>query len=121
MTQFKWQESEEVQLISPQDLRQWVSQSDAPLLIDVRDKSNHVADKEQLVSLSISQKAEVENIPITEFGSHINQLDPDQPLVLVCQVGQKSFNAASLLIQADFACVYSLHGGMEALKRSEEE
>ncbi|WP_417445509.1 rhodanese-like domain-containing protein [Kangiella sp.] len=117
MSIFKWQESEAVQLISPQDLKQWSSQSDAPLLIDVRDESDYGADQELLASLS--QESRIQNIPITEFASHINQLDPDQPLVLVCQVGQKSFNAASLLIQADFSSVYSVHGGIEAVKRVE--
>lgn len=117
MSIFKWQESEAVQLISPQDLIQWGSQSDAPLLIDVRDESDHVADQELLTSLG--QESLIQNIPMTEFGSYINQLDPDQPLVLICQVGQKSFNAASLLIEADFSSVYSVHGGIEAVKRAE--
>lgn len=117
MSIFKWQDSEAVQLISPQDLKQWGSQSDAPLLVDVRDESDYGADQELLASLS--QESRIQNIPITEFASHINQLDPDQPLVLVCQVGQKSFNAASLLIQADFSSVYSVHGGIEAVKRAE--
>lgn len=118
MSDFEWQESEEVQLISPEDLRQWASQQEVPLLLDARNVEEHEADK----SLLQFAKADiVRNIPITEFASHINQLDPDQPIVTICQVGQKSFNAASLLIQADFSCVYSLHGGMEALKRSAKE
>lgn len=118
MSNFEWQESETVQLISPEQLKQWASQQDAPLVIDVRNEDEHKTDQ-LLLQFVIDES--LKNIPITEFGSHINQLDPDQPLVLVCQVGQKSFNAASLLIQADFSCVYSLHGGMEALKRSAKE
>lgn len=116
MSLFEAQESDSVQLLNPQDLEQWASQQDAPLLIDVRDANDYEKDKALLAIFC--QKAEIQNIPITEFGSHINQLDPDQPLVLVCQVGQKSFNAATLLIQADFSSVYSLHGGIEALKRT---
>ncbi|AUD77775.1 rhodanese [Kangiella profundi] len=118
MSKFEWQESEKVQLISPEQLKQWVSQQDAPLVIDVRNGEEHDADKALLEFATVGT---LKNIPITEFGSHINQLDPDQPTVLVCQVGQKSFNAASLLIQADFSCVYSLHGGMEALRREAAE
>lgn len=116
MSHFKAQESESVQLLSPQDLRQWASQENAPLIIDVREGADHKRDKEFLSSMC--HKARLQNIPITEFGSHINELDPDQELVLICQVGQKSFNAATLLIQADFSSVYSLHGGVEALKRA---
>ncbi|MBD3669000.1 MAG: rhodanese-like domain-containing protein [Kangiella sp.] len=118
MSKFEWQESEKVQLISPELLKQWASQQDAPLVIDVRNVEEHKSDKKLL---SFCEEETLKNIPITEFGSHINQLDPDQPTVLVCQVGQKSFNAASLLIQADFSCVYSLHGGMEALRREAAE
>ncbi len=118
MNNFEWQESDTVQLINPQQLKQWASQQDAPLVIDVRNGEEHEADK---ALLSFAKAEILKNIPITEFGSHINQLDPDQPIVTICQVGQKSFNAASLLIQADFSCVYSLHGGMEALKREAAE
>lgn len=117
MSQYKWHEAEEVQLISPKELIQWAGQKDAPLVIDVRDESEYNADKRLLTLLS--QEVAVQNIPITEFASHINQLDPDQPLVLICQVGQKSFNAGTLLIQADFSSVYSVHGGIEAVKRAE--
>lgn len=115
MSNFEWQESDAVQLISPEQLKQWASQQDAPLVVDVRKGEEHEADK---ALLSFIKAGTLKNIPITEFGSHINQLDPDQPVVTICQVGQKSFNAASLLIQADFSCVYSLHGGMEAIKRN---
>ena len=118
MSKFEYQESDTVQLINPQQLKQWASQQDAPLVIDVRNVEEHEVDK---ALLSFAKAESLKNIPITEFGSHINQLDPDQPIVTICQVGQKSFNAASLLIQADFSCVYSLHGGMEALKREAAE
>lgn len=98
MSNFEWQESDAVQLISPEQLKQWASQQDAPLVIDVRKGEEHEADK---ALLNFIKAGTLKNIPITEFGSHINQLDPDQPVVTICQVGQKSFNAASLLIQAD--------------------
>lgn len=116
MSNFEWQESDTVQLISPEQLKQWASQQDGPLVIDVRNREEHEADK---ALLDFAKAGTLKNIPITEFGSHINQLDPDHPTVLVCQVGQKSFNAASLLIQADFSTVYSLHGGVEAIKRNQ--
>lgn len=106
---FRYEESEVVQLISAEELKQWMSQEDAPLLIDVRHPEQHQAS-------NISGK----NIPVDRFSDAINQLDPDRPVVLYCQIGQKSFNAASRLIASDFLYVYSLHGGIEAWKRSLE-
>ncbi len=104
---FEPKESEQVQYIEPLELQQWLSQSDKPLLIDVRDTAQH-----QEFNLG------GDNISIYEFASQINQLDPDQAVVIYCQVGQKSFNAASLLIQSDFSSVYSLKGGIEAWRKS---
>lgn len=106
MTDFLSQESEQVQFIEPSELKQWLAQADSPDLIDVRDS-------EAYQNFNIGG----ENIPLTEFSSSVNRLDPDQPVVIVCQLGQKSFNAASLLIMADFSSVYSLKGGLEAWNR----
>ncbi|NVJ68570.1 MAG: rhodanese-like domain-containing protein [Gammaproteobacteria bacterium] len=100
------QESEAVQFIDPQELALWLTQDNVPLLVDVREE-----DKHQAFNLG------GDNISVLEFASHINQLDPDEPIVLYCQVGQKSFNAATLLIQSDFSCVYSLKGGIEGWNR----
>lgn len=107
MSEFIAKESESVQFIEPQDLAKWLEQDDAPLLIDVREREAHV-----YFNLG------GDNISILEFSSVINQLDPDQATVIYCQVGQKSFNAASLLIAADFTSVYSLKGGVESWQRT---
>ncbi|MRX27997.1 rhodanese-like domain-containing protein [Kangiella sp. HZ709] len=104
---FEPKESEQVQYIEPLELKQWLSQSDKPLLIDVRDANHH-----------LEFNLGGDNISIYEFASQINQLDPDQMVVIYCQVGQKSFNAASLLIQSDFSSVYSLKGGIEAWRKT---
>ncbi|NVK22048.1 MAG: rhodanese-like domain-containing protein [Kangiellaceae bacterium] len=106
MTIFSAKESEQVQFIYPAELTLWLSQNEKPILIDVRNREDHL--QSNLGGI---------NIPITEFASAINHLDPDEPVVVYCQVGQKSFNAASLLVQADFSCVYSLQGGIAAWHR----
>ncbi len=103
MTIFVPKELEQVQYIDPSDLKQWITQEGKPLLIDVREEDKHLAYNIGGV-----------NISIYDFMSSINELDPEQPTVIYCQVGQKSFNAAVALIQADFNCVYSLKGGIEA-------
>ncbi len=102
MSKFIPTELEVVQFIEPLELRQWLTQDNVPMLIDVREK-----EKYQEFNLGGN------NISILEFASHINELDPDEPTVVYCQVGQKSFNAATLLIQSDFSSVYSLKGGIE--------
>lgn len=102
------QDLEQVQMLTPPELKQWMQQADKPLLIDVRSPEMHKKD-----SLG------GENIPLEIFGSTINQLDPDQAIVIYCQKGVKSFNAANLLIKADFSCVYSLTGGVESWLRTQ--
>lgn len=107
MINFIPKEEAVVQFIEPSEMAQWLKQNNSPRIIDVREK-----DKHQEFNLG------GENISILKFASHINDLDPDEPIVIYCQIGQKSFNAASLLIQADFSCVYSLKGGVVAWHRA---
>jgi rhodanese-related sulfurtransferase len=111
MSDFKFNEAEQVQFIEPEQLKRWLSQDDAPLVINVSGDDNALEDCSMKAQNSMS-------IPITEFASLINELDPDEPIVVVCQLGQKSFNAAQRLIESDYSCVFSLHGGFEAWKRN---
>ncbi len=110
MDKFTAEESESVQFLEPQHLKQWLTQDDLPLIIDVTGENN------ALTAFAVNAEDAI-SIPITEFASLINELDPDRPTVVVCQLGQKSFNAAQRLIESDYSCVYSLHGGLEAWKR----
>ncbi|AOE48806.1 rhodanese-like domain-containing protein [Kangiella sediminilitoris] len=111
MSRFVPQEGEQVQFIEASELAQWMSQEDSPVVIDV-------SGEEKGFQSMIKEGGGTVSIPITEFASHINDWDPDQPVVVVCQLGQKSFNAAHRLIESDFSCVYSLQGGFEAWKRN---
>lgn len=110
MSPFESQELDKVQFIEATDLAQWLTQGDAPLVIDVSGDENSF----EPIAAKAQQRL---SVPIAEFASYINELDPDDPVVVVCQLGQKSFNAAHRLIESDFSCVYSLHGGFEAWKR----
>mgnify|MGYP000126663040 FL=1 len=110
MDNFLFEESEVVQFIEPAQLKQWLSQGDAPLIINVTGEESALEECWLIADKPLS-------VPITEFASVINELDPDQPTVVVCQLGQKSFNAAQRLIESDYSCVFSLHGGLEAWKR----
>ncbi|GAA0207701.1 hypothetical protein GCM10009123_14000 [Kangiella japonica] len=113
MTTFTFEESEQVQFIEPEDLKRWLEQEDAPLVINVTGEETALQEHGVETSRQIS-------VAITEFASLVNELDPDEPVVIVCQLGQKSFNAAQRLIESDYSCVFSLHGGLEAWKREAE-
>lgn len=103
-------ESDAVQFIEVKDLQQWLVQEDAPLVIDVS------GEKHGLEAIQLKADDYL-LLPMAEFTSSINELDPDRAVVVVCQLGQKSFNAAHGLIESDFSTVYSLKGGFEAWKR----
>ncbi|WP_223669895.1 rhodanese-like domain-containing protein [Kangiella shandongensis] len=111
MSEFIPQEQDKVQFIEATDLAQWLTQPDAPLVIDVS------GEEEAFEPIAIKAKESL-SLPIAEFASFINEWDPDEAVVVVCQLGQKSFNAAHRLIESDFSCVYSLHGGFEAWRRA---
>lgn len=110
MSKFEASEADEVQFIEPVDLSDWLKQSGKPLVINVS------GDNEHLKTYQFPEKC-ARSVDIADFASEINELDPDQPVVVICQLGQKSFNAAHRLIESDFSSVYSLHGGLEAWKR----
>ena len=118
MNKFLFDEAEQVQFIEPEQLKQWLTQDDAPLVINVS------GDEQAFEDYAVDAEKKL-STPITEFANLINELDPDEPVVVVCQLGQKSFNAAQRLIESDYSCVFSLHGGLEgwkaAWKRSEEK
>ena len=110
MSNFKPTESDEVQFIEPADLSDWIKHDQKPMVINVSGNHQH------LTTYQFPEEP-IQSIDIADFASEINELDPDQPVVVICQLGQKSFNAAHRLIESDFSCVYSLHGGLEAWKR----
>ena len=61
------------------------------------------------------------NLPLDEIREHLDELDPQKPVYLFCQVGLRGYIAARILMQRGFD-VYNLKGGyrlysvQEALK-----
>ncbi len=51
------------------------------------------------------------NLPLPELRSRLSELDPRWPVVIFCQVGQRGYIAARILMQSGFAEVYNLAGG----------
>lgn len=50
-------------------------------------------------------------IPLGQLAQRIGELNPDQPVAVVCQTGNRSQSAAAVLGQKNFKKVYNLLGG----------
>ena len=53
-------------------------------------------------------------VPLAQLGARLEEIDPERPLLMVCEVGERSRLAAEFLHEAGFPAVYNLKGGMIA-------
>jgi hydroxyacylglutathione hydrolase len=53
-------------------------------------------------------------MPLGELHTHIDELDPDQPVILICATGVRSLSAAALLGRSGFSKMYNVAGGTHA-------
>ncbi|MBK8028004.1 MAG: MBL fold metallo-hydrolase [Chloroflexi bacterium] len=93
----------DVRDIEPGELRDLLArESERPLVVDVREAweyaSGHVPGA-KLISLG-------------ELGRRVSELDPHQPVAVICASGSCSQSAAALLGQKGFETVYNILGGM---------
>ena len=58
------------------------------------------------------------NIPLQQLRQNLDQLDRHQPVAVFCQVGQRGYNAARILMQAGFRDVVNLAGGYRLFRQS---
>ena len=59
------------------------------------------------------------NIPLTEFMARVDELNEDEPVVLVCNTGVRSSQAALFLVSLGFEDIYNLEDGTKGwIKRS---
>lgn len=56
------------------------------------------------------------NIPLNELPNHVNNLDKEEPMIVVCLSGNRSSQASEYLKSRGFKKVYNLSGGMMAWK-----
>lgn len=93
--------------VSPQGLSTLANQKNARL-IDIRDaaefRSGHITGSE--------------NIPVSQIGSHIEQLKTDlsRPIVIICNLGQSAGTVGQQMIAAGLTEVYKLEGGISNWK-----
>lgn len=91
--------------ITAQDLQTWLSATDAPVLIDVRQLDEY--ERANLGGLLI---------PLAELVGQLQLIPTDCPVVVHCQSGGRSRRAVELLIAHGYKNVVNLRGGLNAVK-----
>ncbi|QNI38149.1 rhodanese-like domain-containing protein [Edaphobacter albus] len=95
--------------ISAEDLVQKIQQNAPPLLLDVREPWEF-----NIASLPGSLL-----MPMGEVSSRAHQeLDPDQPIVVLCHHGMRSLSVTMWLRDQGFEHVQSLSGGIDHWARA---
>jgi len=107
-----WKEAgkdvETTRRITVADLEKMVEKGKAPMIIDVRKKSEF--DSEHLI--------DAVNIPLNELNRHLAEIPKDKPFVLHCQGGYRSMIAASILKQRGWDDFSDVIGGFDQMKES---
>lgn len=96
-------------LIGAETLRVELKSKTPPLLIDVREPSEHVGGAIE------GDK----NVPLGELPQRYGELPKDKPIVIYCRSGGRSMRAVSFLQEQGFKNVRSLSGGYEGWKLQE--
>ncbi|GAB3805320.1 molybdopterin-synthase adenylyltransferase MoeB [Spirosoma humi] len=91
--------------ITADELRAWMAQADAPLLIDVRQPEEYA--KANLGGLLI---------PLAELKTKPQLVPTDRPVVVHCQSGGRSRQAVEWLIAHGYQHVVNLRGGLNAVR-----
>lgn len=52
------------------------------------------------------------NIPLDSFKNRLNEIKEDQPVILICESGSRSFFAGRVLAKAGYTQLYNVQRGM---------
>ncbi len=89
---------------SPQELKEYLDRSDTqPILLDVREPWEY-------------QRCHIPNsrlVPMREIPGALENLHPDQDIVVICHHGIRSRAVANYLAQHDFTRVINLASGID--------
>jgi rhodanese-related sulfurtransferase len=88
--------------IRPEEVKQKLDAGERFTLLDVREQSEY-------------QTAHVEGstlIPMNDIPMRLQELDPDEHIVVMCHHGVRSANVAAWLQQQGFTKVQSMRGGI---------
>ena len=93
----------EIERITPAEAAARLSSDTPPRLIDVRTHGEYAT---AAVAGSVL-------IPMNEIVERVDELDPDEPLIILCHHGVRSFRVAAWLVSTGFTQVANLTGGIE--------
>ena len=89
--------------IMPEDVRALRERGENFVLLDVREPWE----------LQTAHIEGVTHIPMGDIPMHLQELDPDQHIVVVCHHGVRSLNVTHWLRQQGFESVQSMRGGID--------
>lgn len=91
--------------ITAQALRDWMAQTDKPLLVDVREPNEYAHD-------NLGGRS----VPLGELLNQPTLIPTNQPVVVHCQSGGRSKQAVAFLLAQGYTNVFSLKGGLSAVR-----
>lgn len=102
--------------IRPSGLAAWIQEQAAPVLVlDVREPAELRAASIEPAGFSLLA------IPMNEVPARLAELDPDQPVAVLCHHGARSQRVALFLAQNGFARLANIAGGIDAWSLERDE
>lgn len=90
--------------ITPSDLKERMDRGDRLVLVDVRElEERDIADLPEVGQL---------RIPVGEFLDRLDEVDPEEEVVLYCRSGSRSGWAVRHLLARGYSKVWNLKGGL---------
>ena len=89
--------------ITPQELKQLQASNEELTILDVREPWER-----QTASITPSQ-----HIPMAEVSARLQELDPDQHIVVYCHHGMRSLSVTDWLRKQGYEKVQSMSGGID--------
>ncbi len=89
--------------ISPKELKQRQERNEELFILDVREPWER-----QTASIADSR-----HIPMADLPAHLQELDPEQHIVVYCHLGVRSLSVTAWLRKQGYEKVQSMSGGIE--------
>jgi rhodanese-related sulfurtransferase len=94
--------------IMPEEVKAQLEGAERPVLLDVREPWE----------IEIAHIVGSKNIPMGDVPTRVQELDPDEHIIVVCHHGVRSLNVTNWLRQQGFENVQSMRGGIDRWSRT---
>jgi rhodanese-related sulfurtransferase len=94
--------------IMPEEVKAQLEGAERPVLLDVREPWE----------IEIAHIDGSKNIPMADVPTRVQELDPDEHIIVVCHHGVRSLNVTNWLRQQGFENVQSMRGGIDRWSRT---